>query len=49
MARLQDADGGDGLQFWKVAVNTSNKQPSTAEKGLSCSFGVDRVANNPSP
>jgi hypothetical protein len=27
------ADGGDGLQIWRVIVNTMNKQSRTAEKG----------------
>jgi hypothetical protein len=48
-ARSQVADGGDALQFWRVAVNILNKQSRTADKGWSTSFGVGRVANNSSP
>jgi hypothetical protein len=49
MARPQVADGGDGLQVWKVAANTLNKQSRTADKGWSSSLGVGRGANNSSP
>jgi hypothetical protein len=28
MARPQVADGGDGLQIWRVAANILNKQPT---------------------
>jgi hypothetical protein len=31
MARPRDADGGDGLQIWKVAAIILNKQPRTAD------------------
>jgi hypothetical protein len=33
MARLQVADGGNGLQIWMVAANISNKQSRTADSG----------------
>jgi hypothetical protein len=33
MARPHVADGGDGLQIWKVAANILNKQSRTADKG----------------
>jgi hypothetical protein len=33
MARPQVADGGDGLQIWRVAANILNKQSQTADKG----------------
>jgi hypothetical protein len=33
MARLQVADGEDGLQIWRVAANILNKQSRTADKG----------------
>jgi hypothetical protein len=49
MARPQVADGGDGLQIWRVAANISNKQSRTADKGWSFSLGVGRGANNSSP
>jgi hypothetical protein len=49
MARPQVADGGDGLQVWRVAANILNKQSRTAEKGWSSNWGVGRGANNSSP
>jgi hypothetical protein len=49
MARPQVADGGDGLQIWRVAANISNKQSRTADRGGSSSLGVGRGANNPPP
>jgi hypothetical protein len=49
MARPQLADGGDGLQIWRVAANILNKQSRTADKGWSSSLGVGREANNSSP
>jgi hypothetical protein len=33
MARPQVADGGDGLQIWRVASNILNKQPRIVDKG----------------
>jgi hypothetical protein len=44
MSRPRVADGGDGLQIWRVAVNISNKQSRTANKGWSSSLGVGRGA-----
>jgi len=35
MVSPQIADGVDGLQIWRVAVNILNKQSQTAEKGRS--------------
>jgi hypothetical protein len=49
MARPQVADGGEGLQIWRVAVNILNKQSRTADKGWPSSFGVGRGANNSPP
>jgi hypothetical protein len=49
MARPQVADGGDGLQIWRVAANILNKQSRTADRGWSSSLGVRRWANNPPP
>jgi hypothetical protein len=49
MARPQVADGGDSLQFWRVAANMLNKQSQTADKGLSSSLGDGHAANNSSP
>jgi hypothetical protein len=46
MARLQVADGGDGLQIRTVAANKLNKQSRTADKGWSSSMGVGRGTNN---
>jgi hypothetical protein len=42
-------DGGNGLQLWKVAANTWNKQPQIADKGWSPSLGVGNVVNSLSP
>jgi hypothetical protein len=44
MARPQVADGGDGLQTWRVAAIIINKQSRTAENGWSSSLGVGRGA-----
>jgi hypothetical protein len=49
MSRPQVADGGDGLQMWRVAANVLNKQSRTANKGWSSSLGVGSGANNSSP
>jgi hypothetical protein len=49
MARPRVADGRDGLQHLRLAVNILNKQPCTNDKGWSSSVGVGRAANNPSP
>jgi hypothetical protein len=40
MARPQVADGGDGLQIWRVATNILNKQSWTADMGWSSSLGA---------
>jgi hypothetical protein len=40
MARPQVADGGEGLQIWRVAANILNKQSRTADKGWPSSVGV---------
>jgi hypothetical protein len=45
----QVADGGNGLQIWRIAANILNKQSRTADKGWSSSLGVGRGANNSSP
>jgi hypothetical protein len=47
MARPQVADGGDSLQFWRVAANILNKQSWTADKGWSSSLGVGRGGLTP--
>jgi hypothetical protein len=49
MACPQVADGGDGLQIWRVAANILNKQSRIGDKVWSSSFGVGRGANNSSP
>jgi hypothetical protein len=49
MAHPQVADGGDGLQIWRVAASILNKQSRTADKGWSFSLGVGPRANNSSP
>jgi hypothetical protein len=48
IARRHAADG-EGLQIWKLATNVLDKQPRTADMGLSCSFGDGRGVNNLSP
>ena len=40
------ADGGVGLQIWRLAANILNKQSWTADKEWSSSLGVWREANN---
>jgi hypothetical protein len=49
----RDASSGcgwrNGLQLWRVAANTLNKQSQTADKGWSSSLGVGQGANNSSP
>jgi hypothetical protein len=47
MARPQIADGGDGLQIWRVAANIS-KQSRTADTGWSFSLEVECGTNNSS-
>jgi hypothetical protein len=46
MARPQVADGGDGLQIWRVAANILNKQSRTTFKGWFSSLEVGRGANS---
>ena len=40
------ADGGVGLQIWRLAANILNKQSWTADQEWSSSLGVWREANN---
>ena len=40
------ADGGVGLQVWRLAANILNKQSWTADQEWSSSLGVWREANN---
>jgi hypothetical protein len=47
MERPQVADGGDGLQIWRVAANILNKQSRTANKEWFSSLGVRRGATTP--
>lgn len=49
MARRQTADTEGPLYIWRLATNVMDKQSQTAIVGLSCSFGVRRRVNNPSP
>jgi hypothetical protein len=45
MARPQVADGGDGLQMWRVAANILNKQSQrTADRGWPSRLSVGRGA-----
>jgi hypothetical protein len=45
MARPQVADGGDGLQIWRVAANILNKQSRTAERVWPSTFEDDESTN----
>jgi hypothetical protein len=49
MACHRVADGGDGLQIWRVAANVLNKQLRIADKEWPSRLGVGRGANNSSP
>jgi hypothetical protein len=49
MALPQVADGGDGLQMWRVAVNILNKQSRTGDNGWSSNVGDAQGAKNFSP
>jgi hypothetical protein len=49
MARPQVADGGDGLQIWRVDANILNKQLRTADGGVALQLGGWTGANNPPP
>jgi hypothetical protein len=40
MARPQVADGGDGLQIWRVAANIFNKQSRSVDKGCPPAWGL---------
>jgi hypothetical protein len=40
LARPQVADGGDGLQIWRVAANILNKQSQAADKGWPSNLGL---------
>jgi hypothetical protein len=46
MARPHVADGGDGLQIWRIAANILNIQYRTADKGWPSNLVVGRGANN---
>jgi len=46
MARPRVADGGDGLQMWKIVANILNKQSRTDGKGWSSSLAYGRDTNN---
>jgi len=48
MGRSRVANGGYGLQLWRVAASTLNKQLRTAEMGWSFNLGVKRAANKAS-
>jgi len=49
MDRSQVADGGDGLEIWRVTTNVLNIQSWTADKRWSCSLDVGCKAYNRSP
>jgi hypothetical protein len=47
MARPQVADGGDGLQIWRVAASMFNKQSQIANREWLCRLEGWAGANNP--
>jgi hypothetical protein len=47
MARPQVADGGDGLQIWRVAATMLNKQSQIANSELLCRLEGWAAADNP--
>jgi hypothetical protein len=47
MTRPQVADGGEGLQIWRVDASILNKQLRTADKGWSSSLGLGRGLTTP--
>jgi hypothetical protein len=47
MARPRVADGGDGLQIWKVAAIILNKQSRTANREWLCRLEGWAGADNP--
>jgi hypothetical protein len=47
MARPQVADGGDGLQIWRLPANILNKQSRTAYRGGPPAWGLSvRLINS---
>jgi hypothetical protein len=48
MGRPQVADGGNGLQIWRVAADILNKQSRTVDKEWSSTLGVEHGTNNSS-
>jgi hypothetical protein len=48
MAHRQVADGGDGLQIWRVAANILSKQSWTADRVV-LQLGGWAGANDPPP
>jgi hypothetical protein len=47
MERPHVADGGDCHQLWRVAMNTLNNQPRTADQGMVLKLGGGREAKRP--
>jgi hypothetical protein len=47
MAHPQVADGGDSLQFWKVAVNILNKSRGQPTRGGPPAWGLSVGLTNP--
>jgi len=47
MALPRVADGGDGMQIWRVSLNELDKQLRTTDKGWSSNFGVEGGAKTP--
>lgn len=49
MTRPQVADGGHGLQLWRVPTNILNMHSPTADNGWFSNLGVERGTKNASP
>jgi hypothetical protein len=47
MARPRDADGGDGLQIWKVAANIINKQSEQPTRSGPLGSGLGKELRTP--
>jgi hypothetical protein len=47
MARPRIADGGDGLQIWRILANILNKKSQTTDKGWSSSLVLGKGQTTP--
>jgi hypothetical protein len=46
VARPWEADGGDGINIWRIVANILNEQLRIADKGLSSNLRVERVVSS---